>query len=830
MNERLPIDGVLGDVVSGLDRAGAVIVDASPGAGKTTRVPRALLERDRRGEIVVLEPRRLAARLGAARVAAELGEEVGATVGYQVRFDKRASSRTRIRFVTEGVLTRWLTRDPELGGVATVVLDELHERHLHADLALALCERLRRERRGDLEIVAMSATLEAAPVAELLAAEVVRCDVRRFDVAVEHLERASKEPLELLVAAAVRRAVREGPRGHVLVFLPGAQEIRRAAEACSALASAEGLRIVPLHGSLPAAEQDAAVRPSPEPKLVLATNVAETSITIDGVVAVVDSGLARIASSAPWSALPSLRVEPISRASATQRAGRAGRTAPGRCLRLYTAADFARRPAYDTPEIARLDLGETVLAARIAGVDPATLRWLTPPPPEALAAAERLLADLGALAGGAVTAVGHELARLPLAPRLARALVEARRLGVEPAAATALALLSEGGSVRSPSPRRGEGRGGGESSSLWHELALLEEARDAGFSTQALGALGLDRRRVEALRRARRQLCDDVASDEARTDERALALALLAGFPDRVARRIGRPTQSGAAVLALAGGGNVELADAAALGPDGFTLLLEARAGDPAKPARAQLAVPIAADWLLEAFPAAIDTESTLAFHEDRARVEAVDRLRYRGLVLTESRAVATPGPEAAALLFEAARRRLDARGDDALARLLARARSAPELAAPDDAAVLELLCAACAPVVALADLPPLADLVRAAIDMRRLEKLAPDAIRLRGGRELPIQYPLDGAPPFVASYLQDFFGQSETPRLGSRPLVVHLWAPSGRPLQVTSDLASFWRTTYPELRRQLSRRYPKHFWPDDPATAPAKRFARDRG
>ncbi|MDQ3035713.1 MAG: DEAD/DEAH box helicase, partial [Myxococcota bacterium] len=337
MRSPLPIDPFLPEITAAAARGNVVLV-AEPGAGKTTRVPRALLEGGLAdaGEIIVLEPRRIATRMAARRVAEELGEQPGARVGYTVRFEDVSSRATRLRFVTEGVLTRRLAADPELRGVSTIVLDELHERSLHADVALAITRALQRTSRPELRLVAMSATLEAEKVAAFLEAPVIRVPGRVFEVAIEHAEAADDRPLERRVAAAVKRLLKEEQEGHVLVFLPGAAEIRRASEALADGARAFDVDVVPLHGDLPPADQDRAVRPSARRKVILSTNVAETSLTIDGVVAVVDSGLARVARHSPWSGLPTLELAPICQASATQRAGRAGRTRAGRALRLYT--------------------------------------------------------------------------------------------------------------------------------------------------------------------------------------------------------------------------------------------------------------------------------------------------------------------------------------------------------------------------------------------------------------------------------------------------------------------------------------------------------------
>jgi ATP-dependent helicase HrpB len=417
---KLPIDALLPEIVAALGREKYLVIEAPPGAGKTTRIPPALLP-VARGDIVVLEPRRLAARMAARRVAAELGERVGETAGYQVRFEDVSGPRTRIRFVTEGVLTRRLMSDPRLDGVGVVILDEFHERHLDSDLALALLKRL------EVRIVVMSATLDAAPVAKFLGnCPVLRSAGKLFDLKIEYTPH-SGAALEDQVAAAVNRLGHLN--GDVLVFLPGAAEIRRAARALER----SNLLVVPLHGDLSPEEQDRAVARADRRKVILSTNVAESSITIEGVTAVIDSGLARVATDSPWTGLPALDVRRISQASATQRAGRAGRTAPGRVIRLYTAEDFHRRAAADAPEILRRELSQVVLQLRAMKIE--DLDWLDPPPDAALTAATKLLDVLEATPA---------MAGLPLPPRLAKLVVEAARRGVPEKGCAVAAALSAG--------------------------------------------------------------------------------------------------------------------------------------------------------------------------------------------------------------------------------------------------------------------------------------------------------------------------------------------------------------------------------------------------
>ncbi len=414
----LNIDPLIPAILDHLRRSPNLVLLAPPGAGKTTRVPPALFSLGP-GEVWTLEPRRLAARMAARRVAAERGERVGETVGYQVRFEEIAGPKTRLRFMTEGVLARKLISNPELRNVSAVVLDEFHERSLDCDLALALLVRLQRTCRPDLRIVVMSATMDPAPVASFLGGcAVLQSEGRQFELRIAHRPH-STEPLEAQVAAAFAELLDQGLDGDVLAFLPGATEIRRAATACGPLARARGIAIAPLYGDLSPQEQDRAVLPSAQCKLILSTNVAESSITIEGVAAVIDSGLARIAIDSPWTGLPSLNIGRVSKASAAQRAGRAGRTRDGRVIRLYPAEDFHRRPEQAPPEILRRELSQIFLdlrAMRATG-----LAWLDPPPAAAAEAAEDLLRRLGAVdETGALTATGAEMARYPLHPRLAR--------------------------------------------------------------------------------------------------------------------------------------------------------------------------------------------------------------------------------------------------------------------------------------------------------------------------------------------------------------------------------------------------------------------------
>ena len=860
----LPIDALLPDIVDALRASPSLVVEAPPGAGKTTRVPRALLEAGlaSEGEVVVLEPRRLAARLAARRVAAEMGERVGETIGYQVRFEEVAGPRTRLRYVTEGLLTRRLLSEPTLPRVGAVVLDEFHERHLAGDLALAWLRRLQRTLRPDLRLVVMSATLDAGPVAQYLAAPRLRSEGRLFDVTVEYLSPAEAARtdlrLERQVASAVRRLVSEGLEGDVLVFLPGAAEIRRAREACDPIARSAGLDLLPLHGDLPPEEQDRAVQPGPRRKVILSTNVAETSITIEGVVAVVDSGLARVASHSPWSGLPRLELKKVSRASAAQRAGRAGRLRPGRALRLYTRHDHGSRAEFDVPEVRREDLAETVLALAALGAG-SDFPWFEPPPPAAEAAAHALLVRLGALdAAGAITELGRRLTRFPLHPRLARLVVEAEARGAGEKGALLAALLGERDlrERRPQGPRAALPTG---PSDLLELASLFDEARRARFDEDRLRSLGVSPGAAMGVDRSLRQIARllqrppgamsgsatpsrSPTSPATRTEE-ALLFATLAAYPDRVARR----RASGSPDVVLAGGGSARLDEGSVVREGELLVCVDAeeRKGDrraPGAPATGRggqvvvrLASAVTPEMLLDLFPGSLRWEEEDRWNAEGERVEARERLLYEDLVLEDSRKP-TPDPEkAAALLAERALGRgpRDFAEDGALDRLLARlgfaSRFAPEGALPplddeDARAALRELCAgrrsfaelreAGLEEAVLARLPP--------GSRPLLDRLAPDRIALPGGRSARVHYEAGDKPPWIESRLQDFFGMAAGPSVagGRAPLVLHLLAPNQRAVQVTTDLAGFWERHYPGIRKELMRRYPRHAWPEDPLRA----------
>ncbi|MGA2745599.1 MAG: ATP-dependent helicase HrpB [Candidatus Sulfotelmatobacter sp.] len=771
------MDDLLPEIIHSLKLQPNLVIVAAPGAGKTTRVPPAVLSIVG-GEVVVLEPRRIAARLAARRVAWELGEEVGQTVGYQVRFEEAVGPRTRLRFVTEGVLTRRLLSDPQLEGVAAVVLDEFHERHLEGDLALALLKRLQLTR-PDLRIVVMSATLDADPVARYLGGcPVVRSSGTLFELSIKHLP-YSPEPLEAQVRTAVELLINTTHSGDILTFLPGVAEIRRAMRACEVVARRAGLLVLPLHGSLTPQDQDHALLPALQRKLVLATNVAESSITVEGVSAVIDSGLARSATYSPWSGLPTLHVGRVSKASAKQRAGRAARTAPGIVVRLYTEEDYSRRPDHDAPEILRSDLSQLCLALRALRVAHVNgISWLDAPAAAAVQQAEALLDRIGAT--GDTT---QQLVQYPLPPRLSRILLEALRRGVGEDGCAAVALLGSGVHA--------------EKSDLLASMDLEQDHRVRQHITQ--------------LRRIART-SGQANHNRAKHNDDALLMSVLAGFPDRVAR-----LRSGSEVL-LSSGVSAELAGDPP--PYEFMVAVDAEDRKEKTLPLIRMTARIEPEWLIDLFPERVKDQSGVVWNRVAERVDAVSRLLYDELVIQESRG-AVPDAQAAAELL--AQRALEAGIErfvdgDELNEFMGRVEFAG-FEMPDIPRAFRELCVGLRSFAELKKVGAgFVSVLEQKLGARRLREIAPASVRLQKGRETKIHYER-GKPPWIASRLQDFFGMRDTPRIGPErtPLVVHLLAPNQRPVQTTTDLAGFWERLYPEVRRALMRRYPKHAWPERP-------------
>ncbi|MFZ1615039.1 MAG: ATP-dependent helicase C-terminal domain-containing protein, partial [Holophaga sp.] len=755
----------------------------------------------------------------------ELGEELGQRVGYAVRFEQKVSKATRIRFVTEGLLLRRLQEDPQLRGIGIVILDEFHERHLHTDLALTLLRRLQREGRPDLRLIVMSATLEAGPVQAFLGAEFMNSEGRVHPVELRHAPRPDDRPLAIQVVAALEQNLTEGNHGHTLIFLPGAADIRACERSLAPLAQRHGLRVLPLHGSLSFEAQKAAVAPSDQPKILLSTNVAESSVTIDGVNLVIDSGLGREALHSPWSGLSGLRTQRISQARCIQRAGRAGRQGPGRCLRLFTEADFQTRAAFDIPELRRSDLAEALLALHGLGIaEPGRLEWFEAPPEDALGAAEKLLSRMGALDDGRLGAIGRRMARLPLHPRLARLVVAGEDLEIPNLARLAAALLETGDLVaRTSLEARAVPVGHGLESDLWARLDAYQEAEAAHFSAGAIRAAGLDGAALRQARLAFEALRNRVSQAEEPADaEERLLRALLAAYPDRLAKA------GGSGTFALLGGGGARLDAASRVRKADLILALEA---EHLRGARNEVLIRMASrvepEWLLEAFSEQMREDESLAFNPAKGHVERRSSLWFENLCLEETRRIADPmDPRTAEVLAEAALNQglggAGERVEELLARasFLARYRPDLELGPPEELRI-QLVSKACMGCRSLKNLESvdwpwaLRELLGSE-KARLLEAWAPEFVLLRK-RRVKVNYGSES--PWIESRLQDFLGVKVGPSLaeGGVPLVLHLLAPNNRALQVTTDLAGFWQRTYRELRPALSRRYPKHLWPEDP-------------
>jgi ATP-dependent helicase HrpB len=822
--EPLPIEQVLPALRDALQAGTAAVLQAPPGAGKTTRVPLALLDQPWLGRrrIVMLEPRRLAARAAARRMSDTLGERVGGTVGYRVRHDSAVGPATRIVVVTEGILTRMLRSDPSLEGFGLVVFDEFHERSIHADLGLALTLQTRAILREDLRVLVMSATLEGGPVAALLGgAPVVTSEGRAHPVEVRHRGRRAGTKLEAAVAAAVRDAL-DAEEGDVLVFLPGALEIRRLESLLRGVAA----DVISLHGNLPPDQQDRAILPSPPGvrKVVLATSIAETSLTIEGVRVVVDAGLSRVPRYSPRTGMTRLATVRVSRASAEQRRGRAGRVAPGICYRLWSRQEDAALPERSSPEILQADLAPLALDLAAAGVrDPADLRWLDPPPSAAFSEARSLLVQLGALdRAGGFTPHGAAMTRLSLHPRLSHMVMKASELGERDTACEIAALLTERDLLR-----RKEGV---PEADIRTRLDLLR-----GTTVhQDVDSEGLRRARAE-VRVCRR------GWSAGRDRGAGMGVGVLLGlaYPDRIAQR--RQGQLGRFLLKNGLGASL---DPQGLSREDYLVIPELDGKAPES--RILVAAPISIEEIREWFGSDILTEEKVEWDPASRAVTARRRERLGAMVLRDT-AIRNPDPAlVAAALMEGVRneglRVLP--WDDGARRTRERITFIRSLDpgwpdVSDEAlndSLEEWLGPRSAGVERLDDLARV-DLSAALLDLlswdqrAALDRLAPTHVTVPSGSRVPVDY---GNPrlPFLAVRLQEMFGLTETPAVGGGtvPLALHLLSPAGRPVQVTRDLAGFWRTTYFEVRKDLKGRYPRHHWPDDPLeAAPTSRVRRKK-
>ena len=813
--DSLPVDEALPRLKQALQARNAAVLVAPPGAGKTTRVPLALLDAPWLAgrKIVMQEPRRLAARAAARRMAATLGEPVGETVGYRVRLDSKVGPRTRIEVVTDGLFLRMLQDDPSLDGIGCVIFDELHERGLETDLSFALVREAQSVFREDLRIVAMSATLDPGPVSDRLGgAAMIESAGRMFPVETRYLDREPAGRIEDTMASAIRRALSE-QGGSALVFLPGVGEIRRVEERLQGLGA--DVDIAPLYGDLSPAEQDRTIAPAPtgRRKVVLATSIAETSLTIEGVRIVIDCGLMRLPRFSPRSGMTRLETVRVSQASSDQRRGRAGRLEPGVCYRLWTEEAQRGLLPFTPPEILDADLAPLALELAAWGVaDAASLPWLTPPPASSLATARALLADLGAVDGsGAITPHGRAMSRLGQHPRLAHLVLKGRALGQGKVAALIAAILGERDFLRLPPGQR--------DADLRHRVDIALAGR-------------APRQLLETARRM-------TPRDAGKATDVSMTGALLAlAYPDRIGRR--RPGTAGRYLLS--GGRGAALSEGDPMANEEFLTVadLDGATQEP----RIFLAAPIMASEIEELYGERIVSEQVVHWSARDGAVLARQRRRLGALIL-EDKPLARPDPERlkAAMLDGVRQLGLGALPwSDDLARWRERIAFLRhhDVAWPDlaDAALLASLGEWLAPFldgVSRRDHLTRVDLAAALKALvpwdrqRQLDSLAPTHIEVPSGSRIPVDY-ANPAEPTLSVRLQEMFGLTETPHVGGRiPITIHLLSPARRPVQVTRDLASFWANGYRAVKSELKGRYPRHYWPDDPLVAEPTARARPR-
>ena len=820
-----------------------VILSAPTGSGKSTQVPQMLLDGGLLGDgqVAVLQPRRLPTRMLAGWVAQERGVKLGGEVGYQIRLDSVVSSATRICYATEGVLLRRMLAEPDLPGVNAIAFDEFHERHLYGDITLARALEIQEATRPDLIIIVMSATLDVAAVEKYLEpCAVLSSAGRAYPVALEYLAKpAGQMPVWDLAVRELQRLTREHPQGDALIFMPGVYEIGRTVRAARDALGAN-FAVFPLHGQLPPAEQDAAVARQDRRKVVVATNVAETSLTIDGVRLVIDSGLARVPRYDPYRGINTLLIEKISRAAADQRAGRAGRTAPGHCLRLWTAHEQNSRPAKELPEVKRLDLAEVILTLKASGVDDArAFRWLEAPDPRALERAETLLTDLGALdrADGAITALGRRMLAFPIHPRYARMLLAAEDYGGVHAVAL-IAALTQGRDLllhgqAKPVEEGAAERFGEDAGSDFFVLMRAwrfaerndyhpERCRRAGVNAQAARQVGPLLEQFLSIAAAEGLDVRDrpVAGD-------AVRRCLLLGFSDQLAKRL----DGGSQRCMMVHGRRGLLARESVVGAPLF-VVAEAREVQSGGKDRTlnvllNLATAVEEAWLRELFPADCKEARAVAYDPALRRVVAREEKYFRDLILEQNLSGDPPPDEAAALLARevAAGRMVLDNWNEAVEQWILRLHRLrewmPDLGLPgigddDRRAMIELICQGAFSAGEIKDRPVL-PVVKSWLSREQqawVEKYAPERITLPRGRAVKVAYSADG-PPTVAARIQDLYGISDGLWIANRrvPVRIEVLAPSNRPVQVTENLSVFWRDTYPKLKQQLQRRYPKHEW-----------------
>jgi ATP-dependent helicase HrpB len=842
MKQPLPIDTLQDGLVAACGRVRRLVLRAPTGSGKSTRIPQMLLDLNLvQGQIVVLQPRRIAARLLAARIAQEREVRLGGEVGYQIRFERVESAQTRIKFVTEALLLRQMASDPELKGVGAVVFDEFHERNLHSDVALALARRLQETHRPDLLIMAMSATLDTEAVAKWLgSAETLAADGRAYPVQIEytHMPRNSTRPIWDAAAEQVRRVLREEDEGDILVFMPGSYEIMRTIGAVRNLPESGGVDILPLYGELPPEEQDRAVKPSPGRKVIVATNVAETSLTIPGVRAVVDAGLARIARFDPHRGIDTLLVEPVSQASAEQRAGRAGRTGPGRCIRLWSQTDHEARPLREVPEIKRVDLSETILLLLSSGWgDAATFPWYEKPDDKALQRALTVLADLGAVdTQGKLTPIGRRMSVFPAHPRYARMLLAAGELDCVYEVCR-IAGLAQGRDIlfRKVDDRTENARDSIEQedgSDFFPRLALLQRAVEMKFDADACDRFGVHGQAARQADQAARQFLrlaegQGLPVSDRVADPAAIRRCLLLGFSDRLAVRL----DAGTLRCALVHGRTGELRRESSIRNAKLLVAAEvdeiqARGG---VTTYLSLATAIDESWLQELFPSEFSSVNHVRYDATQRRVVTRVERRFRDLVLEAKERDDAPSDAASRILAEevaAGRLELemwDAPVDAWIRRVNFLAKHCPELGIPvfDEAARRMVIEEVCTGAVAYRDIRdrPVFGVVRGWLTHEQamaLETYCPEKLILpRKKHPARIEYTADGQAEIEATVqeLYDFPGSKLRVCLGKVPMVICIQSPARRTQQRTTDLDAFWKGSYEGVKKELRGRYPKHEW-----------------
>ena len=821
-----------------------VVLTAPTGSGKSTQVPQMLLDGGLLGDgqVTILQPSRLPTRILAAWVAQARGAKLGGEVGYQIRLDKVASGSTRIRYVTEGVLLRQMLADPELKGVSAIVFDEFHERHLFGDITLARALQIQQSTRPDLIIIVMSATLDVATVQKYLQpCAVLSSEGRTYPVAVEYLSKSGGErPVWELAVKELQRLVREHPLGDALIFMPGAYEISRTVQTARD-ALGQGFVVLPLHGDLPVLDQDAAVARHDRRKIVVATNVAETSLTIDGVRLVIDSGLARIPRYDPYRGINTLLIEKISRAAADQRTGRAGRTAPGHCLRLWTAHEHGARPAQELPEVKRLDLSEVILTLKGSGVDDMkAFRWLEAPDARALERAETLLIDLDAInaTSGTITGLGRRMLAFPAHPRYARMLLAASDHGCVREIALIAALTQgremfvrrQGNQIDDP---RDELYGAETESDFFVLMRAWRYAERNDYHIdrcRRIGILAQAARQVGPLFEQFLRIADDEGLDvsEKPLDRSAVQRCLLVGFPDHLGRRL----ETGSPRCELVHGRRGTLARESVVKAPLFVVseVREVESGGGKERnlnVVLNLATAVKEEWLRELFPAGFKEVRAVVYDPTMRRVVARRERRFRDLVLEEKISNDPPVNEAAGILARevAASRLVLEKWDESIEQWILRVNRLrgwmPELELPavteeDRGVMIEHICHGAFSYDEIKDRPVL-PVVKSWLSRQQqawIDEYAPERIQLPKGRMVKVGYSVEGAPT-IAARIQDLYGINDALWVANRrvPVRIQVLAPSNRPVQVTENLSVFWRETYPKLKQQLQRKYPKHEW-----------------